>query len=276
MPFENASTNGLAVGVGWQCCFMFFMAFLILSEPFKMDMTVVAIVLTFVTIFLLVLAIFASLKKARRRVEQSVLQQKVKDFQDRVRDIVTVHADITMEVAHVILAKQQAQTLIKKQSMRDLHGQKDSPKDGAAEQKDRDDNNQSLQLAPRDSGTLLGSLLGGGGDGSSGGATNLDGGIQLGDVKVSNQTVSSKRMTPMKAPRKKGSKSFADDAPLPPSARAATNDTPPPSAAVWACVVDGGVEAPYDMDLQRELEAKYMIHTSGAGGAFNNRKTRVR
>mmetsp|Transcript_34142 Transcript_34142/g.89839 ORF Transcript_34142/g.89839 Transcript_34142/m.89839 type:complete len:1198 (-) Transcript_34142:239-3832(-) len=267
MPFENASTNGLAVGVGWQCCFMFFMAFLILSEPFKMDMTVVAIVLTFVTIFLLVLAIFASLKKARRRVEQSVLQQKVKDFQDRVRDIVTVHANITMEDAHVILAKQQAQTLIKQQSLRDLRRQKVkvSQRDGAAEQKDRDDDNQSLQLAKSlpDQGTLLGSVFGGGGGGtgSSGGATNLnlDGGIgiQLSDVKISRKVA-----PPMKAPRK-GSKSFSDDAPL------------PPSTAIWACMVDGGVEAPYDIELQKELEAKYLIHTSGAGGAFNNRKTHV-
>ena len=49
-PFHDPLTNGLANGANWQIFSTFFVAFVILADPFEMDTSVLAIFLVFMTV----------------------------------------------------------------------------------------------------------------------------------------------------------------------------------------------------------------------------------
>jgi len=104
-PFYDPLTNALAIAANWQIFFTFFVAFIILADPFeKMDMTVLSSFLVLITGCQLLLSFRAQAKQAKKEYEQAILERKVKDLKHATRDMYAVKSPLRVEDAKYIVA----------------------------------------------------------------------------------------------------------------------------------------------------------------------------
>ena len=77
-PFNDPLTNALANGANWQIFSTFFVAFVILAEPFEMSTSALSIVLVLFTLIFVLLSVREQAKVAGKEYERAILQRKVR------------------------------------------------------------------------------------------------------------------------------------------------------------------------------------------------------